>query len=96
MGPACAKTCRHTKRFIEGEGRTQITLLPECLDDYVAQDNPVRVVEVQIRVRLLDSSAFGPTPAGATRSRLWKLFPLQRREPSVSPDESRGLNKERL
>src|SRR2546426_12483205 len=30
------------------------------------------------------------------RSRLWKLFPLQRREPSVSPDESRGLNKERL
>src|ERR1700674_53033 len=37
-----------------------------------------------------------PTPAGATRSRLWKLFPLQWREPSVSPDESRGLNKVRL
>ena len=34
------------KRFIEGEDRTQITLLPECLDDYVAEDNPVRVVEV--------------------------------------------------
>ena len=34
------------KRFVEGEDRTQITLLPECLDDYVADDNPVRVVEV--------------------------------------------------
>jgi transposase len=33
------------KRFIEGEGRTQITLLPECRDDYVAEGNPVRVVE---------------------------------------------------
>ena len=29
------------KRFIEGEDRSQSTLLPECLDDYVADDNPV-------------------------------------------------------
>ena len=35
------------KRFVEGEDRTQITLLPECLDDYVGEDNPVRVVEVK-------------------------------------------------
>ncbi len=34
------------KRFIEGEDRRQATLLPDCLDDYVAADNPVRVVEV--------------------------------------------------
>ena len=34
------------KRFIEGEDRTQVTLLPECLDDYVDAENPVRVVEV--------------------------------------------------
>src|SRR5499425_3798218 len=34
------------KRFIEGEERTQITLMPECLEDYIAEDNPVRVVEV--------------------------------------------------
>jgi hypothetical protein len=27
------------KRFIEGEDRSQVTLLPECLDDYVAEDN---------------------------------------------------------
>ena len=29
------------KRFIEGEARSQTTLLPECLDDYIAEDNPV-------------------------------------------------------
>jgi transposase len=34
------------KRFIEGEERTQITLLPACLDDYVAEDNPVQVIDV--------------------------------------------------
>ncbi|HRQ48530.1 MAG TPA: hypothetical protein PK725_16360, partial [Rhodocyclaceae bacterium] len=33
------------KRFVEGEERSQGTLLPEHLDDYVAQDNPVRVVD---------------------------------------------------
>ena len=34
------------KRFIQGEDRTQATLLPELLDDYVADTNPVRVVDV--------------------------------------------------
>jgi len=34
------------KRFIEGDDRGQGMLLPELLDDYVAEDNPVRVVDV--------------------------------------------------
>jgi transposase len=37
---------RQMKRFIEGECRGQGTLLPELLDDYVAENNPVRVVDV--------------------------------------------------
>ena len=28
------------KRFVEGVDRTQVSLLPECVDDYVAEDNP--------------------------------------------------------
>jgi transposase len=36
------------KRFVEGEDRRQAYLLPESLDDYVSEDNPVRVVEVFI------------------------------------------------
>src|SRR5271155_238082 len=34
------------KRFVEGEDRTQGVLLPEFLDDYVAEDNPVRAIDV--------------------------------------------------
>jgi hypothetical protein len=29
------------KRFVEGEDRRQATLLPDCLDEYVTEDNPV-------------------------------------------------------
>ena len=36
------------KRFIEGEDRSQVTLLPKCLDDYIAEDNPVRVVDAYV------------------------------------------------
>jgi transposase len=34
------------KRFIEGESRNQSTLFPESLEDYVREDNPVRVIDV--------------------------------------------------
>lgn len=34
------------KRFVIGEDRSQGTLLPECLEDYVAEDNPIRVIDV--------------------------------------------------
>jgi len=45
----------HMKRFIEGDERSQITLLPECLDDYIAEDNPVRVVDVFVdELKLLE------------------------------------------
>src|ERR1700685_2370371 len=33
------------KRFIEGTNRGQSTLLPECLEDWVDENNPVRVIE---------------------------------------------------
>ncbi len=34
------------KRFVESEDRSQVTLLPACLDDYIEGENPVRVIEV--------------------------------------------------
>ncbi|WP_373414927.1 hypothetical protein [Ensifer aridi] len=34
------------KRYIEGVDRSQGTLLPEQLDDWVHEDSPVRVVDV--------------------------------------------------
>jgi transposase len=45
------------KRFIEGADRTQAMLLPECVEDYVGADNPVRVVEAF--VEQLDLRAMG-------------------------------------
>jgi hypothetical protein len=34
------------KRFVEGEDRTQGVLLPEFLNDYVGEDNPVWAIDV--------------------------------------------------
>jgi transposase len=34
------------KRFIKGECRTQTTIFPESLDEYIADTNPVRIVDV--------------------------------------------------
>jgi hypothetical protein len=33
------------KQFIEGQNRAQSILLPECLDDFVDEDSPVRVID---------------------------------------------------
>jgi len=56
------------KRFIEGESRTQSTLLPECLDDYIAEDNPVRAVEAFIdELDLLTLGFTGAEPAATGR-----------------------------
>ncbi len=56
------------KRFIEGEDRTQVTLLPECLDDYIAEDNPVRVIDVFIEELDLTGLGFeGVAPADTGR-----------------------------
>jgi transposase len=34
------------KRFVEGMDRGQSTLFPECLEDWIGEDNPVRVIDV--------------------------------------------------
>jgi transposase len=34
------------KRFVEGADRGQSTLFPECLEDWIDENNPVRVIDV--------------------------------------------------
>src|SRR6202167_4271100 len=52
------------KRFVEGEDRRQATLLPDFLDDYVAEDNPVRAVDVFVEALDLRGLGFeGVVPA---------------------------------
>ena len=56
------------KRFVEGEGRGQVTLLPECLDDFIAEDNPVRVVDAFVEELDLQALGFeGVEPADTGR-----------------------------
>lgn len=54
------------KRFIEGEDRDQVTLLPECLDDYIGEDNPVRVVDVFVEELNLAELGFGGVAPATT------------------------------
>ena len=55
-------------RFVEGEDRRHSFLLPELLDDYVTEDNPVRVVEAFIDELELGALGFeGVQPASTGR-----------------------------
>src|SRR5471032_1098058 len=56
------------KRFIQGEHRGQGTLLPESLDDYVSDTNPVRVVDVFVdELDLVNLGFQGAIPADTGR-----------------------------
>src|ERR1700756_1661342 len=56
------------KRFVEGEDRRQGVLLPEYLDDFVAEENQVRVIEAFVDELDLAPLGFaGVTPAATGR-----------------------------
>ncbi len=68
------------KRFVEGADRGQSTLLPECLDDWIGEDNPVRVIDAFVNGLNLGELGFsGVEPAATGRpsyhpSALLKLY----------------------
>lgn len=53
-------------RFIEGQDRHQVTLLPECLDDFIGEDNPVRVIDAFVAELNLGELGFDRTTPTAT------------------------------
>lgn len=66
-------------RFIKGEARSQATLFPERIDDYIDEENPVRVVDVFVDSIDLPTLGFNTTPAATGRpsyhpSTMLKLF----------------------
>jgi transposase len=54
-------------RFVQGEDRRQPALLPSCLDDYVGEDNPARVIDVFVDE--LDLGGLGFVVASAATGR---------------------------
>ena len=56
------------KRFVSGADRGQSTLLPECLDDFIDESNPVRVIDVFVDSLDLSEMSFeGVEPAATGR-----------------------------
>ena len=91
------------KRFVEGADRRQVTLLPPCLDDYVTEENPVRVVEVFVDE--LDLGALGfagvvpdatgrPSYHPATMLKLYSYGYLNRIQSSRRLEREAGRNLE--
>ena len=54
-------------RFIEGESRNQATLFTEALDDYITEENPVRVVDIFVNELDLSKLGFTTIPAWTGR-----------------------------
>ena len=66
-------------RFIKGEARSQATLFPERIDDYIDEENPIRVVDVFVDSIDLPALGFKTIPAATGRpsyhpSTMLKLF----------------------
>jgi transposase len=56
------------KGFVQGVDRQQTTLLPECLDDWVGESNPIRAVDVFVdALELRDLGFDGVDPAATGR-----------------------------
>ena len=56
------------KRFVAGVDREQSTLLPECLDDFIDESNPVRVIDALVDALDLAELGFdGVEPAATGR-----------------------------
>src|SRR5262245_603883 len=54
------------RRFVEEADRGQWTLLPECLDDFIDESNPVRVIDVFVDALDLAEMSFGGVEPAAT------------------------------
>jgi transposase len=93
------------KRFVAGADREQSTLLPECLDDFIDESNPVRVVDAFVdALDLADLGFNGVEPAATGRpayhpSTLLKLYIygyLNRVQSSRRLEREAGRNLEML
>jgi len=54
------------KRFVEGVDRSQSTLFPECLEDWIGEGNPVRVIDAFVEELDLAALGFGEVDPEAT------------------------------
>lgn len=53
-------------KYIEGEDRTQITLLPDSIESHVSEDNPVRVIDAFVDQLDMDTLGFKRSAPNST------------------------------
>jgi hypothetical protein len=86
-------------RFVEGADRSQLTLLPDCLEDWVTEDNAVHVVDAFVEALDLHKLGFERVIAKETGrpsylpAVLLKLYPQYRYVliGGLAPDHNRRL-----
>src|ERR1700740_3638512 len=88
------------KRFVEGIDRGQSTFFPECLEDWICEDNPVRVIDVFVEeLDLAELKFCGVEPEATGRpayhpSVILKLYILNRVQSSRRLERESGRNVE--
>jgi transposase len=53
-------------KYVEGESRKQQSMLPDCIDDYVGEENPVRVIDAFVDGLEMEKLEFGRTEPAET------------------------------
>jgi transposase len=71
-------------RFVEGTDRSQTTLCPECLDDWIDEDNPVRVIDAFVDSIDLGELGFDGVVPEATGRPAYHPAPYESED--VTPD----------
>jgi hypothetical protein len=82
------------KRFVEGTDRGQSTLLPECLDDWIDENNPVRVIDAFVEALDLRELGFAGVEPEIT-GRAERMAVRDRENAQRLADESRRVREHR-
>ena len=78
MIPARDSRGGQMKRFVEGIDRGQSTLFPECLEDWICEDDPFRVIDAFVECRRLGHAA--ERPGGRAKSERVLICPRNAQE----------------
>jgi transposase len=64
------------KRFVERADRGQSTLFPECLDDWIDENNPVRVIDAFVDTLDLSECPTIALPSPTSAPSVALLWPI--------------------
>ena len=77
------------KRFVEGADRGQGSLFPQCLEDWIGEDNPIRVIDVFVEELNLGALGFSGVDPKATGRPRTTVAPFARSAPALSHSAAR-------